>query len=385
MSYQGKTDWKHNDTVTEKDMNRIEQGVLDANADNSATDDKIGTRTINDSAAPTANTSKLTGLLGWLGHMIKAITGEASWRTLPGMTIKGIKAMLDAATAAATPNTMIKRDASGRAKVATPVASDDIARKAEIDAALNDAIDFAKSFGLGAGLRSFVSDLNDLPTSGGTGFYATGGEGALNIPPGSGGNGSVIHIARDSRPSQLYMDYVSRKVYHRGYTATGWNDWVELINSSGGTMTGSLSMAPENGSANNRSNVVYFQYREASGQLKTTFIQVRADGVPIFRDSGGKQHDFWHGGNCHASISTIGYQKLASGLIIQWGRADIPSGVITSVPFPATFPTECAVVAPTIDTPAAFPVGTSGLTKSYFNVVHSSNATRLVTWIAVGY
>ncbi|MGF9711613.1 hypothetical protein [Paenibacillus naphthalenovorans] len=38
------------------------------------------------------------------------------------------------ATSAATPNAIMQRDANGRAKVAAPVAADDIARKAEVDA-----------------------------------------------------------------------------------------------------------------------------------------------------------------------------------------------------------------------------------------------------------
>ena len=40
------------------------------------------------------------------------------------------------ATSAATPNTIVQRDANGRFKAAAPSASDDVARKAEVDAAL---------------------------------------------------------------------------------------------------------------------------------------------------------------------------------------------------------------------------------------------------------
>ncbi|OMF04046.1 hypothetical protein BK129_18985 [Paenibacillus amylolyticus] len=40
----------------------------------------------------------------------------------------------DASTSAATPDTLMQRDAAGRAKVASPAAADDIARKAETDA-----------------------------------------------------------------------------------------------------------------------------------------------------------------------------------------------------------------------------------------------------------
>jgi hypothetical protein len=103
--------------------------------DNAVTDAKIGNRTISDTAAPTGNTATPTTLLGWLAYMIKSMTGEINWWTVPGMTIKAIKSILDAATNMATANTLAKRDANGRFKASAPVANDDVARKAETDAA----------------------------------------------------------------------------------------------------------------------------------------------------------------------------------------------------------------------------------------------------------
>ena len=49
-------------------------------------------------------------------------------------------------TVAATANTGIMRDASGRAKVAAPKADDDIARKAEVDRGKEDTLKSAKSY-----------------------------------------------------------------------------------------------------------------------------------------------------------------------------------------------------------------------------------------------
>ncbi len=49
-------------------------------------------------------------------------------------------------TIAATANTGIMRDASGRAKVAAPKADDDIARKAEVDSGKDDTLKSAKSY-----------------------------------------------------------------------------------------------------------------------------------------------------------------------------------------------------------------------------------------------
>lgn len=103
------------------------------------TDSVIGNRTISDSSAPSGDSGTLTSLLSWLANMIKAITGKSSWRTAPATTLEAAKAHIDAtsgvhgATSAATANRIIQRDSFGRAKVAAPSASDDIARKAEVD------------------------------------------------------------------------------------------------------------------------------------------------------------------------------------------------------------------------------------------------------------
>lgn len=51
-------------------------------------DDVIGNRTVDDTSAPTGDEGKLTNLFSWLGYMIKAITGETNWRTIPTTTLK---------------------------------------------------------------------------------------------------------------------------------------------------------------------------------------------------------------------------------------------------------------------------------------------------------
>lgn len=126
------------------------------------------------------------------------------------------------ATSAATPNRIVMRDANGRAKVSAPSASDDIARKAEVDAAQQAAINYAKQYGLGTN-TPLVSDLNSLSVSSDTGFYSVGPS-TLNKPSGVV-DAAVIHIGRDYRPSQLLMDHGNNKLYYRNYVSSGWRDW----------------------------------------------------------------------------------------------------------------------------------------------------------------
>lgn len=97
--------------------------------------------TVDPTMAPTnSNTGKIKQLISWVVNRIKAITGESDWKTSPAVDLKTTKSHIDAttnvhgATSSATANKIIIRDSSGRAKVAAPSASDDIARKDTVDA-----------------------------------------------------------------------------------------------------------------------------------------------------------------------------------------------------------------------------------------------------------
>ncbi|TDF86304.1 phage tail protein [Pseudomonas sp. H9] len=105
-----------------------------------------------------------------------------------------------------------------------------------------------------------------------------------------------------------------------------------------------------------------------------------------------------------ANIGTNGYQKLASGLIVQWGRALVPLSVATAnmdTVFPMLFPNAClSVVASTglntsnYDNNANFrtdkqsvSIGTpsaSGFDAQVF-IENNVNDQRVMNWHAVGY
>lgn len=98
-----------------------------------------------------------------------------------------------------------------------------------------------------------------------------------------------------------------------------------------------------------------------------------------------KSNEMWHNGNSPFSKSANGYQQFGSGMMMQGGTVDIPQGVSTSVTFPLAFPNACIAAIPVIDTPAAFAIGTNGQTRTQFNIIQSSGATRSVKWMAFGY
>ncbi|MDO8294377.1 MAG: hypothetical protein Q7T29_16165 [Gallionella sp.] len=91
-----------------------------------------------------------------------------------------------------------------------------------------------------------------------------------------------------------------------------------------------------------------------------------------------------------ASLTSAGYQKLPSGLIIQWGStADVTAGGTTVVNYPIAFPNGMMglSVSPSFST-----VGAAAAYMSHINTSNSQmtiNNTGAVTcaarWIAIGY
>lgn len=140
MAYNAKTNWKYNDTPTESDLNRIEQGIKDLDdsvdshksaltldhpdgsvttsklaaksvtqdkladkavgsgqlADGAATDTVIGTRAIDDSVAAAAGADTPTRLWSKLANMVKGITGKSNWFTPPATTLEAVNSELSA-------------------------------------------------------------------------------------------------------------------------------------------------------------------------------------------------------------------------------------------------------------------------------------------------
>lgn len=82
------------------------------------------------------------------------------------------------------------------------------------------------------------------------------------------------------------------------------------------------------------------------------------------------------------SKAANGYQKLAGGLIIQWGVATLSGNTLSTVTLPIAFPT--AFVSVTANAQNA-PIFVSSLTTTNFQVFPSSANSQTVYWIAIGY
>lgn len=86
-----------------------------------------------------------------------------------------------------------------------------------------------------------------------------------------------------------------------------------------------------------------------------------------------------------------GYQKLGSGIYIQWGiTTSLSSGTTTSISFPIAFPTACRQVIPGISgnsassTAATGHIGTGNYSTTAFDLYNRTSLSYTFNWIAVG-
>jgi len=130
----------------------------------------------------------------------------------------------------------------------------------------------------------------------------------------------------------------------------------------------------------------------AKGQLLTEMKLVDGSGSGLDADLvRGLPADFT------ASKATNGYQKLPSGLILQWGKTSTTAIPISSnggtytITLPITFPTAFLTAVVSSNSRSGYNVstGVGGAENTYntsqFTVVTEPGSTNGVNWIAIGY
>lgn len=90
------------------------------------------------------------------------------------------------------------------------------------------------------------------------------------------------------------------------------------------------------------------------------------------------------------SLAASGYQKLPSGLILQWGTAVTPSNGTTTVGFNIAFPTAALIAMGNIPSSgfSTFSVNISAITTTQMNVRTTNNNAATEAgfyWFAIGY
>jgi hypothetical protein len=246
------------------------------------------------------------------------------------------------ATSTATPNTLVQRDSAGRFKASAPVAADDVVRKAETDAAM-------------AAAQAAQSSINthaartDNPH--GTTASQVGAPSLTTIIP----DGVSLNTALTSGFYRLGVDHAD---------APEDADYGQMIVSRGGDTV----------------------FQIVSG-FNTNQYYMRQGNPPEAGGEGVWQpwRRLWHDGNNPALIAPNGYQRLASGLILQWGYVVANSGESVTVYFPIVFPNTVAAVYASLDSSDPASVTTSGLGNNRVNLKHNAQGSKHIFYLAIGW
>ncbi|MEK3788738.1 pyocin knob domain-containing protein [Paenibacillus sp. FSL K6-1230] len=224
MPYNGKTDWQYDDTVTETDLNRIEQGIEDAYTaidnihieDGSLTQKGIvqltnDTESTSQTLVPTAAalSDALQQAKDYADNEIGAIPGASTVAAGIVQLYNGVNSTSQ--TMAATANSV------------------------------KFAYDLANSGFVPRGAAP--NDFNSAATVNGSYTYANGG--SLNAPGGITGAQlyGVLQVAvAGSYVTQRYTAVVTGEIWERSRTESTWAPWRQVMTSFGGRMTGSLSV-----------------------------------------------------------------------------------------------------------------------------------------------
>lgn len=123
-----KTNWTTADPLLNTDLNRVEGNT-------NATE--LGSRTLDQELAAPANIGTLRQILSWFAGRIRAITGATNWWDTPATTLGAahthhIATTAHGSTAASTGNSIMQRDAAGRARVADGAVAADIATRRQL-------------------------------------------------------------------------------------------------------------------------------------------------------------------------------------------------------------------------------------------------------------
>ena len=100
---------------------------------------------------------------------------------------------------------------------------------------------------------------------------------------------------------------------------------------------------------------------------------------------GATKHKIYSEKNCTKSLAENGYQKLASGLIIQWGYTSALVGTTRTITFPIAFPSVCRSVQIQSTLASSNYVHTANTVTNGNFTMQNFGITANYYWMAIGY
>ena len=286
-------------------------------------------------------------------------------------------------------------------------------------------VDTYKGFNTNGRHDKFSGDLNTISSNSTYNFLNTD---VTNEPSGIGAWGFIntkVHTSGIPYRTQVCytMNSGEGKVYMRSLVNDVWNLWVSIgqttkaevdaLNIDADTVDGAhLSALVQKNVAsvstaihklsNDAPRITYYETDAVAGSKSWScgvnggiFRVDTRDDVDAYIDNvlsvdrGGELKAggdvVWDQGNCPKDLVANGYQKLASGLIIQWGFTSGLVGTTRTITFPIAFPGICRSVQ----------IQSTLASSNYVHTVNSKTASSFIMqnygitadyyWMAIGY
>lgn len=127
-----------------------------------------------------------------------------------------------------------------------------------------------------------------------------------------------------------------------------------------------------------------------SGVSVVSVVMQPGDSLVLAADSGwfviGGSAANQFSGSFGSLLTGNGYQKLPSGLIIQWGYQSVAPSTTTSYTFPMIFPNACLSIVASFGTPAQGSVNADLVNSNQYRLQNLyTGGAQTARWIAVGY
>lgn len=302
------------------------------------------------------------------------------------------------ATRSLVPNSIVMRDGNSRINAADPSSPSHVATKNYVD-----------TYHLISALPNDV-DGDTIPNGH---FIYWIGAGTNSGYPYGFGTVELIKYSNSRCTRILYAngDLAQGVWYQHWFSGKGWTPWLKLIDEAGGTFSNDLLIDKDMPKfiirARHTSGAVAgLQMRDASGADKWAAGYSPSSGAYIIYDyvKGSSRlliepngrglldgSEIWTAGNNPSNKqSTFGYQRLQSGIVIQWATHS-PTGPGTySHTFPLAFSNVLAVVAtPRLNDGEEGEIAISSLTNTGFkaNLFYPgpTGSGRGYSWMAIGY
>jgi hypothetical protein len=329
--------------------------------------------------------------LNYNADVLDAEVTRLATASQPGRMSAVDKAKLDGATSAATPNTLVQRDPAGRMKAGAPSAADDVARKAEVDAVQTNLNNHANATTGVHGATSTATPNTLVQRDSAGRFKAAAPVAADDVARKAEVD---AHATRTDNPHGTTAAQVGAPSL--SVTIPNNVSLNTVVTSGFYRLSQNHPDAPNDNISHGQ--MIVSRGEDTVLQIITGWgnnnFYIRQGNPPEAGNPNGTWQPWrklYHDGNNRMTLISpgVGYHIFANGFILQWGDLTIAANSSEIVIFPISFPNVFVLCLPVIDVTGEEPGGTVNMfnpTRSSVEIAHrGSSGTRVIRWMALGW